>query len=366
MSLVTRCPACATAFKVVRDQLRISEGWVRCGRCGEVFDAALDLQEAVSAPPVAAEPVPESAPAPAWPSASWLDVRAETPPAPAPAPTPVIDEAQPLLRVSDNTPERLPRLEPSLVDDSVDAQLRRVLRRERAPALHEESLVEPRLYSPVPPVPPSDAPATEPALDDALPERLLLSSHEPALQASFALPPPAPPPLPSFMEAPAAPAWAHRRPMTLWWVLAAVAALVLLLQGVRHERDSLAASQPSLRPVLMALCGISRCTLSAPRHIDAIRIDVSNFTPDSDGYRLAFTLRNASTTPLLMPAIEPSLLDGNERPVVRRVFQPAEFGAPPVLAARAEQPATLSLVLKAPQDGSVPPVVGYSMLAFYP
>ena len=45
MSLVTRCPACSTAFKVVRDQLRISEGWVRCGRCSQVFDATLDLME---------------------------------------------------------------------------------------------------------------------------------------------------------------------------------------------------------------------------------------------------------------------------------------------------------------------------------
>ncbi|HYP71820.1 MAG TPA: zinc-ribbon domain-containing protein, partial [Variovorax sp.] len=45
MRLVTRCPACATTFKVVRDQLRISDGWVRCGRCSEVFDATLDLQE---------------------------------------------------------------------------------------------------------------------------------------------------------------------------------------------------------------------------------------------------------------------------------------------------------------------------------
>ena len=46
MSLVTRCPACATTFKVVRDQLRISDGWVRCGRCSEVFDATIDLREA--------------------------------------------------------------------------------------------------------------------------------------------------------------------------------------------------------------------------------------------------------------------------------------------------------------------------------
>lgn len=39
MSMATRCTACGTVFRVVPDQLRISEGWVRCGRCSEVFNA---------------------------------------------------------------------------------------------------------------------------------------------------------------------------------------------------------------------------------------------------------------------------------------------------------------------------------------
>jgi len=43
MSLITRCPACETLFKVVPDQLRISDGWVRCGQCEEVFDASRNL-----------------------------------------------------------------------------------------------------------------------------------------------------------------------------------------------------------------------------------------------------------------------------------------------------------------------------------
>ena len=43
MSLITRCTACQTLFKVVPDQLRISDGWVRCGQCGEIFDAAQNL-----------------------------------------------------------------------------------------------------------------------------------------------------------------------------------------------------------------------------------------------------------------------------------------------------------------------------------
>ena len=63
MSQVTRCPSCGTRFKVVADQLRISQGWVRCGVCHEVFDASEDLQPLPTAPvnaagtPVAGTPV---------------------------------------------------------------------------------------------------------------------------------------------------------------------------------------------------------------------------------------------------------------------------------------------------------------------
>src|SRR5450755_3970033 len=39
MSLATRCSSCGTVFRVVQDQLKVSEGWVRCGRCDAVFNA---------------------------------------------------------------------------------------------------------------------------------------------------------------------------------------------------------------------------------------------------------------------------------------------------------------------------------------
>jgi predicted Zn finger-like uncharacterized protein len=44
MSFITQCPACETQFKVTPDQLKMSEGWVRCGHCQHVFDASLNLQ----------------------------------------------------------------------------------------------------------------------------------------------------------------------------------------------------------------------------------------------------------------------------------------------------------------------------------
>lgn len=48
MSLLTRCPRCANVYQVVDDQLQISNGWVRCGQCGEVFEAAAQLVEPVT------------------------------------------------------------------------------------------------------------------------------------------------------------------------------------------------------------------------------------------------------------------------------------------------------------------------------
>ncbi len=43
MSMITRCPACATAFRVTESQLRARSGQVRCGRCGALFDALAAL-----------------------------------------------------------------------------------------------------------------------------------------------------------------------------------------------------------------------------------------------------------------------------------------------------------------------------------
>lgn len=76
--LVTRCPACRTAFRLVADQLRLRQGLVRCGQCDTVFDAREHLIEV---------PVPAAAPASAAaPTAA---------PVPTPVPTQVPTTARP-------------------------------------------------------------------------------------------------------------------------------------------------------------------------------------------------------------------------------------------------------------------------------
>lgn len=51
---VTQCPECHTAFKVSPEHLAVANGWVRCGRCGGVFEALQHLEGDTT---TAAEPV---------------------------------------------------------------------------------------------------------------------------------------------------------------------------------------------------------------------------------------------------------------------------------------------------------------------
>jgi len=72
VKLVTRCPACRTAFRLVADQLRLRQGLVRCGNCDTVFDAREHLIEVPvqsgAQTPVTPTSAPTSAPAPQAPS----------------------------------------------------------------------------------------------------------------------------------------------------------------------------------------------------------------------------------------------------------------------------------------------------------
>jgi predicted Zn finger-like uncharacterized protein len=68
--MLTRCPQCATTFRVSPQQLKVHRGEVRCGRCSTIFDAFESLVAEPTTPPVkvpapnpvhAPEPVPVEA-----------------------------------------------------------------------------------------------------------------------------------------------------------------------------------------------------------------------------------------------------------------------------------------------------------------
>lgn len=76
VKLVTRCPACRTAFRLVADQLRLRQGLVRCGHCETVFDAREHLIEI---------PLPAGGTTPPVSAAAATGAPAASTPAPAPA-----------------------------------------------------------------------------------------------------------------------------------------------------------------------------------------------------------------------------------------------------------------------------------------
>ena len=161
--------------------------------------------------------------------------------------------------------------------------------------------------------------------------------------------------------------WRHPRVRTSMGVGAALLGLLLAGQVVFQHRDRLASQVPALQPALAALCGALTCRLGPPRHIESITIESSAFTRvRADAFRLSLTLSNQADLALAMPALELTLTDLQDQPVLRRVLQPADLGPETAssLAARTEWTTTLTLAIA---PGANPArIVGYRVLAFYP
>jgi predicted Zn finger-like uncharacterized protein len=288
MSLTTRCPACQTLFKLVPDQLRISEGWVRCGQCNEVFDASLQLlsPEAIANPGA-------NKPAPALPAAGPGD---SAPSGLAPISVPV-NEA---LVALPETAQALIQFDPNDLEDPD---------RKRSTELGESSFLQTQQNTS---------------------------------------------------------AW--RKPLARILLLFMGLSLLLGLAGqvVFHERNRIIALQPGLKGLMLMFCGSLNCSLSALQLKDAVVIDGASFTKiRPDAYRLNFTLRNTAATAVAAPAIELTLTDSLDQPVVRRIFVATELGIPSNTLARASE-WTAAIALELTSAGTAERIVGYRLLAFYP
>ena len=314
-------------FKVVPDQLKISEGWVRCGQCAEVFDASAHLQGDAAIPPT--------------------DVAPNVPIAP-----PIPREAE--VEASEDAPES-EAFDSSLNTEmeegvAIDAPDSRQIE-EEAQALVEDPLDRPFEFR----RPDSDIAPLFPAQSDSEFDSEQQSEHGAGLHdVSF------------VRDARRKATWA--RPGVRAALLAAALALTvtLALQIAVHDRDRLAAAQPALQPWLASLCAALNCRIGPPRQIDAIAIDSSSFNKlRGDAYRLNVTLKNQAGTPVAMPALELTLTDAQDQPLVRRVLMPTELApARGVIAPASEWSGSLAMAV--PAEGAGARVAGYRLLAFYP
>lgn len=298
MSFIARCPACQTCYKVVPDQLRISDGWVRCGQCGEVFDASQQLIEAESAPvdhqfssgerTLMKPPVPESFQPHGLSEAHW--------------------ESAALL------------IKPSAETEA-----------ETASASETECVgTEPSV--------PAPAPVAIPVADPV-----------------------------SFMRAPDVRLNSRQKSRRLLWgVLSVFLLLGLLMQGLYRERDQLAALIPGMKPAMQSFCEVVGCRVLPLHRIEAFVLDSATFLQvDQETFQLHLVVKNKTQLALALPAIELTLTDLTDQPVMRRVLTPAELGAKAeMVSAAGEWSATAYLRVKA--DTARPRALGYRLLVFYP
>ena len=267
--LATRCSACGTVFRVVPDQLRVSEGWVRCGRCAEVFNALeglVDLETGL--------PKPGSGIGAGLAPAVGDETEAE------------YDYAHPAARPG-------------------------------APAL------------PAPPPPAMPAVATHAVPDDEADGETELrpdfsaeiSAEERALAAAK----------PSFVASADRAALWRRPQVRLGLLLLALLALLGLAAQVSHEyRNLLAAAWPESRPWLEQACVPLDCKVEAARAIESLAVESSGLVrvEKSNLYRLQVGLRNRAGIDLAVPALDVTLTDNQGGLIARRVLRLAELGAP--------------------------------------
>jgi hypothetical protein len=307
-------------FNVVSDQLKVAQGWVRCGQCAVVFDASLHFQIERAPETDLAVSCVESDAVPVTP-ASVVDFATDTN----------------LLSASLEVPEALD----SFYVKEVSVALEKT---------NKSLTEEPPLDMPVASVLQTNAYSSDDVPDGA--------TKEATKEVSF------------VRDARRQAFW--RRPLVR--MLLVLFALLLMgflaLQLVVQQRNMLAAMEPKLKPVLQTVCELLACSVEPVRQIEAIVIDSSSFNKINDAlYRLSFTIKSTAVTAVAMPSLEVTLTDTQDQAVIRRVLTPVEFGmASSLLGASAEFSGVLTLQLLPTETGSTTArrIAGYRLLAFYP
>ena len=306
--LATRCTACGTTFRVVPDQLRVSGGYVRCGRCSEVFNALEELVDletgerhggGLELDPGGASIVGDGPGA--YGAEAELEIAHATPKPPDAPPAPPQQEqpAQAGLRTNFQAAVRPPEANALAPDDIAG-----------------------------------------PALGDA----------------------------PSFvLSANRAARWRTPRMRGLLLALAALGLLGLLGQVGYEYRDLVAARYPGVRPLMEDACATLGCRVEAARSIESLSVESSGLVrvEKSSLYRLQVALRNRAGIALAVPALDVTLTDTQGRVISRKVLKLAELGTTQATIA-AGQELGVQGTLQAQGEAAAQPFAGYTIELFYP
>jgi predicted Zn finger-like uncharacterized protein len=293
MSLKTRCPACDTVFKIVPDQLKVSSGWVRCGRCAEVFDAASHS--------VASDATTQ------WPQTNTelaSSIRTEG-----------------ISPSSQNTTKNI----------AVQAT--------NTPATGSFSSEKE---------------------DNGRINQLVTDEDNADL---------------SFVRLAQSKAFWQRTAVVRSLRAACVGLMGLLFfQVVYSQRNHLAASNPAFKTGFERLCQSVGCAIEPFKNIDAFKIDSSSFqksqptsadTTLGENFALKIAIKNSAELAIAMPAVELTLTDANDKPVLRRVLLAKDFGfSGDTLTANGDWSGTMAVAVTSSPVKTA--ISGYRVLLFYP
>jgi predicted Zn finger-like uncharacterized protein len=339
--MLTRCPSCATAFRITRAQLQARHGMVRCGRCGNAFNAVDHAVEAAAAD------------VPAPPAIEPANLSALTAPAPAGSMESTGAAEWVPADTLEETGQRTPRTIASrfVASSTVERAMSAEAPAAAGPA--EAAVSEPPAE--VSPAPEEVIPVAPPAVEEAGPrdEEATGPTEDRPIAAMLA------------GEA-AAPA---RRRLPRTWGLAVLA--MLLLAGAQFTyifRDELASGMPWTKPYLGAFCDLLGCRIELLRLPELMDIEYSDLQPESgrrDRLMLRATVRNRASVTLAYPHLELTLTDHRDQALARRVLPPAEY-LPPGTDAATGVAANGEIHVALPLDVAGVGASGYRLYVFYP
>jgi predicted Zn finger-like uncharacterized protein len=353
----TQCSKCETVFKLSAEVLRTAGGQVRCGRCGEVFNALARLAEDSSAFAMTESPLDlEERADSILESVATLQVAREVakdneefvPPGVEIARLEVLDWPEEDAEQSNITVQADVPTTPQTLEPAPDGGSAHAPAVDAPPGPGTETSTD---ADPAAAVAQTTQEFDDRSLEFTLPpgelDRIFVESKkraakpplEPILQPEARVPPKPPPPpdmrarhrVGGFAVLENARRDPQRRKS--WWLgAAAVLALSLLAQLVHKNRQAIAQGLGPLSVVVRALYGAVGAPLPAPANLSAYQLRQWGVTgdPDANGtLRLRASILNTAAQLQPYPLLRVTLADRFGKSIGRREFEPSEYVGKP-------------------------------------
>lgn len=312
MALITRCPDCATAFRVTPLQLQAQGGDVRCGHCAHIFNgfATLATMQEPEAVDLSARKVPD------------------------------ITESN----------FKTPSVDDSLIaaDQEISSQAsgNETTQTEVITESPDREVPEPESAASKEPAPQISDTASAPgnySAENYAPERYVPDDY-------------------AFGVAPS------RKVSAAWGVASLFLLVVLAAQAIYFYRAELSAIMPATRPYLEQYCELLGCTIPLPQNAALLSIESSEMqadTPRSGLITLNATVRNYASYPQAFPSFELTLTDPQDQPLASHTFDPKASLGENMNSAGAIAP-NHEFNVRLHLDGGDLNAAGYRVFLFYP